>query len=210
MNALILLETRRADVNDCLDRHLKYLPTNWNPVIICSEQNADMIGMKKIIIPPITSYPQYLNDYNFLFASAEFYDNFLQYERILICHQDSGLLREGIEEFIEWDYVGAPWIFQHHGGNGGLSLRNPAIMKQICKMFQYTRREGNEDVFFSNKMFEHKIGALAPRDVCTLFSCETIFELGTLGYHGIENYQKGQRYTVDEIMSQYYNLSGKL
>jgi len=203
MNALILLETRRVSVEDCLDRHLKYLPADWVPIVICSEQNEDMIGLKKILIPPINSYKQYLIDYNFLFASADFYDNFLDYDRILVCHQDSGLLREGIEEFLEWDYIGAPWKFQQHGGNGGLSLRNPRVMKSICKIFTYTRSQGNEDVFFSNIMKQHNIGKLAPREECSKFSCETIFQLGTLGYHGIELYSKNQPHTVDEILNQY-------
>ena len=199
MNALILVETRRVDVNDSLDRHLKFLPADWIPIVVCSKENQDTIGVKKILIPYIKNY---YYEYNHMFARPDFWDRFIQYDRVIVCHQDSGLLREGIDEFMEWDYVGAPWKFQHHGGNGGLSLRNPKIMREIAARFIYSMQE-YEDVYFCNRMFDYKIGKLAPRDVCKRFSCETIFELGTLGYHGIVNYEKDQPYTVDEILMQY-------
>ena len=199
MNALVLLETRPIDVEDCLDRHLKHLPADWVPVVVCSIDNQDMIGHKKIVIPRITP-KSYLHDYNFLFASVDFYDKLLEYDRILVCHQDSGLLRAGIEEFMEWDYVGAPWKFQTHGGNGGLSLRNPEMMRYISLRFPYSRSQGNEDVYFSNIMHREQLGRLAPPEVCKRFSVEAIYQLGTLGYHNVAGHLPGQAH---EIYNQY-------
>jgi len=197
MNALVLVETRSVPVDDSINRHLQYLP-GWKPVVVCSNENRRMITHDKVIVNKITP-ERYYHDYNVLFASVAFWDNFLKYERVMICHQDSGLLRLGVDDFLEWDYVGAPWKFQDHGGNGGLSLRNPQIMREICAKFRYSPHE-YEDVFFCNRMNEHKIGLLAPREVCKKFSCETIFELGTLGYHNIESYFPER---VDEILNQY-------
>ena len=197
MNALVLVETRSVPVDDSINRHLQYLP-GWKPVVVCSNENRRMITHDKVIVNKITP-EKYYHDYNVLFASVAFWDNFLKYERVMICHQDSGLLRLGVDDFLEWDYVGAPWKFQDHGGNGGLSLRNPRIMQGVCAKFRYSSHE-YEDVFFSNRMHHYKIGKLAPRDICKKFSCETIFELGTLGYHNIESYFPEQ---VNEIYNQY-------
>jgi len=75
------------------------------------------------------------------------------------------LLRTGIEEFYEWDYVGAPWKFQQHGGNGGLSLRNPKAMIEVIKRKPYKPEYGNEDLYICNVLKEMPEFKLAPREV---------------------------------------------
>jgi len=199
MNALILVETQRNPVDESIDRHLRFLPADWIPIVVCSAKNEDMIKCKKYIVNPITP-DRYYHDYNQLFARPEFWRTFTEYERVMICHQDSGLLRTGVEDFMQYDYVGAPWVFQDHGGNGGLSLRNPRTMTEIALRFRYSLRE-YEDVFFCNRMHENNIGKLAPRKVCERFSCETIFALGTFGYHGIEKYMTADQ--VKKVLNQY-------
>jgi len=197
MNALILTETRRTPITESLNRHLRFLP-GWDHVVVCSKDNQDMYDAKKVIVPPITP-DRYYRDYNMLFTQAGFWSNFLQYDRVIVCHQDSGLLRPGIEEFLEWDYVGAPWKFQQHGGNGGLSLRNPKIMYEICVNNHYSAGMAYEDVWFCNIMYGKY--DLAPRAVCEKFSVETIYQLGTLGYHNIEKYLTNRE--VQNIIGQY-------
>ena len=57
-------------------------------------------------------------------------------EKALIFQTDSLLLRSGIDEFLSYDYVGAPWRKPKENqlvGNGGLSLRTVSKMIEICE-----------------------------------------------------------------------------
>lgn len=142
-----------------------------------------------------------LDDYNRMLTKKEIWEA-IPFDNVLIFQQDARLLRTGIEEFLEWDYVGAPWRFQQHGGNGGLSIRSKEMMLKIIKEIPYQGAgvHGYEDVYFSNHM--EKIGGkLAPREVCEKFSCESIFKLGTLGYHAIEKHLNHNE--VKQIKTQY-------
>lgn len=142
-----------------------------------------------------------IEQYNRKLTSAGFWHTLNQYKKVLIFQHDSALLREGIEEFLEWDYVGAPWKFQEHGGNGGLSLRNPKAMLACIEKQPWNPSLGNEDVYFSNLLKDMPEYKPAPRDVCSKFSCESIFQLGTIGYHAIEKYLTPEE--VNQIKTQY-------
>ena len=136
-------------------------------------------------------------------TSTDFWQIFEEYERVLIFQSDTEPLKPIDEEFLKWDYVGAPWDFQHHGGNGGFSLRNPSVMLEIIEKYHWRGSgiDGYEDVYFCNTMHRHKIGKLAPREVCSLFSVEKIYKLGTIGYHAIDKYLTKQQ--CHEIKNQY-------
>ena len=195
MNAAVITETRHFNPQIIRD-HLSMLPDDFELVVFCSESNKRLFNefdCQKYIVS-IND----LNDYNRLLTSTFFWGKMQQYDRVLIFQTDSKILRKGIEEFYEWDYIGAPWKFQDKGGNGGLSLRNPKIMQEIIRSVPYS---GNpyEDVWFSNNI--EKFGNLAPRLECKKFACETIYELGTWGYHAIKNYMTNEQ--IKEIENQY-------
>jgi len=186
MNLALIIENRKIkNLKKIISDHAKFLPIReWR-----IDHRKDEINS--------------IEDYNKLLTSPEFWKPLCEYNKVLIFQHDSMLLRKGIEEFMDFDFVGAPFPFQTHGGNGGLSLRNPRVMRKICTDIPYDSfAHGNEDVYFSNIMYEQKhYGKLAPRVVCREFACETIFGLGSLGVHAIEKYlTKGQ---VKEIMNQY-------
>ena len=68
-------------------------------------------------------------------------------------------LKNNIENFIEYDYIGAPWENSQHGyyvGNGGFSLRNKNLMIQILE--QYELENLFEDIFFSKIITNNKLG----------------------------------------------------
>jgi Protein of unknown function (DUF5672) len=105
-----------------------------------------------------------VRDYNKIAKSKEFWQS-LQSKKVLIFQTDSVVIRHGIEEYIKYDYVGAPWRIVSNEkiiklresgwlpipvGNGGFSLRNVDMMIDIIE------REGdsspeteNEDIFFA-------------------------------------------------------------
>ena len=197
MHCVALIETREHfQIDAKLQAHFDMLPDSFYPVALVANRNREPIEIfERLEIPEINS----LTDYNRLLTRSEFWEKFLKYERVLICHCDSGILREGIEEFLDYDYVGAPWKFQQHGGNGGLSLRNPKVMHEICCTHKWSPGMAYEDVWFCNVMYGKY--DLAPRAVCEKFSVETIYRLGTFGYHNIQGYLS--RHEVDNIMYQY-------
>lgn len=195
----VIVETRPIpNLKDIIEGHLKYLPEDWGITLYMSDANS-LDGLSREaqlrIIRNIN-----VNEYNTLFKSENFWDS-LPYDKVLVFQSDSMLLRDGIENFLEWDYVGAPWKFQEHGGNGGLSLRNVAMMKYMCKKYTFSSR--NEDVLFCNLMKDYKIGKLAPRYICDQFSVETIYAKGTLGYHGIDKWLTNEQ--CNKIRNQYEN-----
>lgn len=136
-------------------------------------------------------------DYNRLLTSKRFWR--VMPDKVLIFQTDSFMLKDGIEDFLQYDYVGAPWKFQFSGGNGGLSLRDSKAMLKVINNTPYDGRM-NEDVYFCNAM--HELGMnLAPRNVCKKFSVESIYELGTIGGHCIEKYLTPSE--CNAIMTQY-------
>lgn len=179
--AAVIVENRpNINLNEVIERHMKFLP--------------DYTKLYVINDVPVSN----IEDYNKLLTSVEFWHG-IKEENILIFQSDSALLRTGIEEFYQWSYVGAPWKFQYNGGNGGLSFRKKSAMLYVLEHFN--RKEGvNEDIFFCNCL-QACSKNLAPRSVCLQFSCETIYQKGTLGYHAIEKYLSTEE--INQIKNQY-------
>jgi hypothetical protein len=176
----IIIENRNIPgLKDIIREHMKFLP-DWGFIHYKANINS-------------------LDDYNKLLTSIHFWEQ-VPFDKVLIFQHDSRILRAGIDEFLEWDYVGAPWKFQMNGGNGGLSLRSKQSMIDTLNSFKWDNSKGYEDVFYSN----HLIGNLAPRCICEKFSCETIFKLGTFGCHAIDKYLS--KYECDQILHQYVKI----
>lgn len=189
--AIVFIETRNfPDLRKIFEDHLEFV--DLEPFVICSKENYhQFFGYKQLIV----NNPGSHRAYNQMITSPDFWKQ-IPYDKILICERESGILRKGIEEFFEWDYVGAPWRFQTHGGNGGFSWRSVSAMIDISS--RYRIGSENEDVFFCNHMNGWK---LATRDVCSRFSMETIYQEGTFGLHAIERYFPLQ--ICEKIYNQY-------
>lgn len=200
INGACIVETRVIpNLSEIINNHLKFIPNDWGLTIYCSKQNRHLLkGLTREARVFYLKDRFTIHDYNRLFKSVKFWDS-LPYEKVLIFQTDSMLLKKGIEDFLEWDYVGAVWKFQEHGGNGGLSLRSVDVMRYICANYAFSDR--NEDVLFCNIMKSNKIGKLASREVCKKFSCEAIFELNTIGYHAIDKWLTKEQCNI--IKNQY-------
>lgn len=161
--AAVIIENR-FDIKKIADRHLKYLP------------GFELVHLK----PNIKS----LNGYNRYMTSMEFWSQVKDYDRILMFQHDSEILRNGIENFLHYDYIGAPWPWNDRGGNGGLSLRNPEKCIKLIEKKPWNINYGYEDVYFSN----HLNGKVNTKKEGMRFSVETIFALGSFGAHAIDKY----------------------
>ncbi|KAG1678807.1 hypothetical protein FOA52_012847 [Chlamydomonas sp. UWO 241] len=105
--------------------------------------------------------------YNHLLKSPDFWRKMAPAEKCLIFQTDSIILTQGIDEFLSYDYIGAPWHKANERwdeisknspegvGNGGFSVRDVAGSLDIAI------REGSgspdnaqEDMFFAHHMTE--------------------------------------------------------
>jgi hypothetical protein len=124
------------------------------------------------------------------------------YKKCIIVQDDGILLRPGVEEFLEYDYVGAPWksipalsdagVSPHMVGNGGLSIRDVAMMlkitaapsRQTCKhaLFNNNLQPIPEDVFFSIEVQKNK-GKIPDEQTASRFAMEQVWNDKALGMH---------------------------
>lgn len=99
--------------------------------------------------------------YSQILLEASFWDNVIA-EHVLIFQTDSWLCKTGLESYLDYDWVGAPWkmctfgpdhIFHRHclGGNGGLSLRKKSSQLQMIR--EHKRQTINEDYQFALWMY---------------------------------------------------------
>jgi hypothetical protein len=102
--------------------HLEFLIRNmiiklgkdWSQTIICGNLNFDYItnmcknickNIKVILTPYDNLNP---STYSKLLASVDFWNLFVG-EKILIYQEDSCIFKSNIDDFLMWDYIGAPW-----------------------------------------------------------------------------------------------------
>lgn len=198
--AAVIVDTRRLSLYQVITEHLFYLPKYTKLYIFSSEDNRHLQEMLNCEFHVVE-----VNDirgYNKLLKSKNFW-NKIKEENILIFQEDSRLLREGIEEFYEYDYIGATWDFYPFVGNGGLSFRHKSAMLKVLEVCN-PENDINEDVYFAWGCNVLKLN-LAPVNIANKFSCETQFHLGTLGYHSIEKYLTLEQ--VNEIKNQYESIT---
>jgi hypothetical protein len=103
-------------------------------------------------------------------------------EKALIFQTDSLLLRSGIDEFLKYDYIGAPWRKPKENqwvGNGGLSLRTVKKMLEICKNNEVIEQIW-EDIYFVKHMNGEGVADI---QTAMNFSMEDVFSPNPLGVH---------------------------
>ena len=123
--------------------------------------------------------------YNNMLKTTKFW-NTIPTENVLIFQTDTILRRFGIDEFISYNYVGAPWIRYREGknvGNGGLSFRKKSRMLDITKEFQDDEIT-MEDIYFCKYLKDEDI---APYDIAKKFSVEDVYYENPLGLRSTKN-----------------------
>jgi len=206
----VLIEYRCFPHTELLIRNaILKLGSKWSYTVICGNLNYQFmknICMKisnniKIIK---TNYDNLIpNNYNLLLSSVNFW-NLLTGNKILIYQEDSFIFKNNVEEFIDFDFIGAPWPSNTNDtpncvGNGGLSLRTKQIMIDIINKISIQNTHVNEstkiymkknnlticpeDVYFSLNMQKFNIGKVAPFDIAFKFSTESLDNPNSFGGH---------------------------
>jgi hypothetical protein len=158
---------------------LRFLPRNWGLLVFHGTTNERYVkqclqGVVKARYETLGVANLDIEAYNELMT-----DRKLFYDRIpgtvcLIFQTDSVLLQPlDVDRFWDYDYVGAPWPhLQNMVGNGGLSLRRLAVMKEICD--RHTRSKYMPEDFFFASCLRNDGYNVAPFQVAQAFSCEMI------------------------------------
>lgn len=192
-------------------------------VEICSRisNNINIIKIEKDNLTP--------SDYSKYLSSLSFWRQ-LKGEKILIYQEDSIIFKNNIQDFIKYDYIGAPFPKNTNNtpncvGNGGFSLRNRSKMIEIIQKISVENTIFNsstkdyikntnldfppEDVYFSKNMQELNIGVVADWNTAFSFSMESIFNENSFGGHRFwisndkwrEHINKNYQYSLYEFNS---------
>jgi hypothetical protein len=190
-NSIIIENRIVLNFEQILKNHIYFLNKNnkeikWGLQIFHSEGNENYIknivkDWDNVVLTKIDIEDINKETHTELLKSIEFWE-LVKGEVILNFQIDSLLLRDNLEEFLEYDFIGAPWSKPKEGkfvGNGGLSIRNK--VKAIEYLKKYENEEGVwEDIFFVKHLEDHQLP-----DILTAmkFSVEDIFYPCPVGVH---------------------------
>lgn len=213
----IIIDTRISDLYELvLNNFYSNLDKRWKFMIFCSNNNKNFIVnlinttfqnekyRTSIVIldinQPITVEPNNKGfvdyDYNKLLTDIHLY-YLIPTEMFLIFQLDtllSDIYHDNIYNFMNYDYVGAPWSFSLKGGNGGLSLRRKSKMIEIINDKNY--------IYNNPNLFYHEDGYFCKYpniniplgDLAKTFSVETCHYSKPAGIHQSFKYSAPQQF----------------
>jgi hypothetical protein len=213
--AAVLLESRYNDDMPLLLKQIsRFLTSDWSVILLVSENVykeylllVDEINSSiqvKILDYKLTN----VKDYNNILLNITFWNKFSDFEKVLIFQADTMIYKYGIDKFLKYDYVGAPWPESLNTltsvGNGGFSLRdtratNDCILNinhiVVPNYSQYKVNEEKlggqpEDIVFSHGM--KQLGYSIPdKNIAKFFSVETVdFNTNCIGSHQLNRFNK--------------------
>jgi hypothetical protein len=186
---------------------MHFLGAGWNLHVLTGEMSHDFVqGFLQGWSVRVTKLPGVgrlsTADYNALLLSPSFWESFAE-DKLLVFQTDAIVCGPNVEEFMGFDYVGAPCgtFDERYIANGGLSLRTRRVMLD-CLARVFCPVGTPEDVFFTNAV--RKLGARMPdMRTATRFAVESLYTghpfgvHGTdKGYHSVETAQKITRSIV--------------
>jgi len=109
---------------------------------------------------------------------------------VMICQHDGYIVKpeSWSDEFLQYDYIGAPWWFNHDNnvGNGGFSLRSRAML-EACKQIYPYHPEDDMIREWRDELVKQGI-RFAPEELASRFSWEHNGKYehynNSFGFHG--------------------------
>jgi len=192
LGACVIIEPRKHKALELSLRFTRATIPDWPIVIFHGTRNEEFAreAAKNITNVEFRSLHEAnlsIPQYNILMTRPSFYQEFAEYDYMLVFQTDSLLMcysPYSIEDFLGYDYVGAPWKHfpENCGGNGGLSLRRIKAMITVLRNHPYLKSELPllpEDLYISKLPGLH----FPPRELSQQFSAETILHDCPFGTH---------------------------
>lgn len=175
---MVIVEPRcHKNFNFVCRTMLRFTNEDWGLHVFHGNSNEHFVkdalsNIQNVIYTNINMNNLSIPEYNDLLTSIWFHEQILS-EKFLIFQTDSCLLKPGIDDYLKYDYIGAPWPHRRNKvGNGGFSLRNKKLCMELCKTHKRLPN-WNEDVYFSTYL--PTINAVIPPfHVACSFACENI------------------------------------
>ena len=217
-NCVVLVDNRAniMSVLSCKMTFQNLCSDKWALVVFTSKQNKEFyemcLGDNVIVI--VLDYFEHMGnfdiqDYNNILTDTTTWEHLKSYDKCLIIQDDGFIVRRGVEQFLEYDYVGAPWseveenkALIHRAnpqmvGNGGISLRSIKMSIEICKEDKFFSKwlffenlvPTPEDVFFANRIYLRK-GFIPERKIANKFASEQVVDFECVGIHRIWSYNQ--------------------
>jgi len=214
--AFIIEPRQHKALNFVICNFLCNLSDEWGIIIFHGNNNHEFVNniinslekyQKNRIINIINLNVDDLNSntYSELFMSKDFY-NYIPTNTFLVFQTDSIILKENkdnINLFLDYDYVGAPWICNNLVGNGGLSIRKKNKMLEIIDSKGY-QQNINEDYYFSANIDKQIVYNVPDHITARSFSVETVFYETPFGEHNFWKYLNKEQ--NDYLKSRYSDI----
>jgi hypothetical protein len=211
-NEAVFIEYRPLPHTEVLLRNcISKLGSDWSYTIICGEEAFSFYAKlcnnihKNIKVINTGHQNMDQNTYNKFLLTKDFW-YLLSGEKILIYQEDTFIFKDNINDFVEWDYIGAPFkidcVEGNNVGNGGLSLRSKSKMlevldkvplecvdknksKSFVQKYISNKKLDNipEDIYYSTYLQKLNIGKVPDIEIAKQFSSETIYNPKSFGMH---------------------------
>jgi hypothetical protein len=220
----IIIEPRPHDAFQLvLENFLTHLDNNWDIIIFHGNLNKEYLTNLidfhfekykpriKMIHLDINNLS--ISNYNKLMRCKKLYD-YITTDVFLLFQLDtliSDKYNNTVYDYIQYDYVGAPW--GDTVGNGGLSLRRKTKMLEIINTYTWLSEDDYEDKVFSNYWAENFFPQLCIKvykpsaSDAKLFSVETTFSPCSFGIHKVWDYASdAELQQISEHIPRIYEL----
>lgn len=209
-NTVVLIDNRE---NPCSIMSILIALTNiqegeWSCKVLTSRKARDYYsdilscyGVQVIPIAAANTTNFDIDTYNGILKSKATWD-IIGGTHALIIQDDGILVKSGVESFLMYDYVGAPWLDVDGNkyikeninpalvGNGGFSLRNVKKASEIVSKYEKEKYnlfldnqvEIPEDVYFVQCLVLED-AKLPTTNTASMFSSEQIMNIKSLGFH---------------------------
>ena len=210
-SAVIVEPREHKALEFVLRNFLENLSDDWGFIIFHGKKNKNFIvdlfdnslkefkhRISKLIELDVENLT--IKQYNEMSKNANFY-KCIDTEIFLRFETDAMILNSDIiNNFLEYDYVGAPWM-NGSVGNGGLSLRRKSKMIEICEKVNpiFTK---HDDLYFSlqNVVKLNKPSFMEAQK----FSVETVFHEKSFGIHACWKYLN--EYEMGFLVNKYPDI----
>jgi hypothetical protein len=193
-----------------------YFLKDWKLHVFCGLNNYDYV--KNILDKHINNYKitrlQLFNlsvdEYSCLLTNKYFWKQ-IETNKILIFQVDSLILKDNINNYIHFNYIGAPWTeniikyykYSMYQGNGGISIRSKEYMLEIIE--RYDRINEPEDVYFSKHII--KLNKENPSfQECKDFSSEHYWSYNSTCLHKAYLFHKIDYNKLIKYIDKYINV----